>query len=104
MKHIGWTALCVAAGLALATAAMAEQAEGKKGSRFKAADTDGNGQLSLVEFQALCDKDNAAEKFKKADADGSGSLSREELRAAHHGQKGQGGNCPGKGKAEDKKT
>jgi Ca2+-binding EF-hand superfamily protein len=52
--------------------------------RWKAADTDGNGSLSLAEAQASSSW--VGERFDKLDTDKSGSLTREEMHAARkHG-------------------
>jgi Ca2+-binding EF-hand superfamily protein len=49
----------------------------KVDEHFKAADTNGDGQLSLDEVQAKMPK--LAERFSKVDKDGNGFLSKEEL-------------------------
>jgi len=116
-----------------AGSAMAEEAEGKKGEtqgrkcrgaeRFKAADTDGNGSLSLAEFKVIrakhvarikeklgdrFDPEKAKERpsdeevFAKIDGDESGGLSPQEMKKAHQhrkqrrqqGNRGQRGRNP----------
>ena len=72
---------------------------------FKKLDTDGNGSISLAEFQASPkgkeNPERAAEFFKKLDADGDGQVTKEEF-AKHRpqhppgnkvgpGDKGKGG-------------
>jgi Ca2+-binding EF-hand superfamily protein len=52
--------------------------------RFKEADANGDGQLSLDEAQAKMPK--LAERFTEIDADKDGMLSREELKRAGHGR------------------
>jgi Ca2+-binding EF-hand superfamily protein len=53
---------------------------GKLEERFKTADANGDGQISLDEAQANLPR--VAEKFSEIDADQNGSLTREELRNA----------------------
>jgi Ca2+-binding EF-hand superfamily protein len=57
----------------------------KSDEHFKAADANGDGQLSLDEVQAKIPR--LAERFSQVDKDGNGFLSREELqRGARHGR------------------
>jgi Ca2+-binding EF-hand superfamily protein len=52
--------------------------------RFKQADANGDGQLSLDEAQAKMPK--LAERFTEIDADKDGMLSRDELKRGGHGR------------------
>lgn len=57
----------------------------KSGEHFKAADANGDGQLSLDEVQAKMP--GLAERFSQVDKDGNGFLTKEELRrGARHGR------------------
>ena len=101
--------LCVAvSSLAAEGDAKGHEGHGKRGkgggdmaARFTAADTNGDGVLSLDEFKAMhakrqeamkarlgdkydATKEQSAEDlFKKLDTDGNGSVSKEELAAGH---------------------
>ena len=100
-----------AAGLVFGSAMAAEcqrpgqdGTHGHKGQRFKAADTDGNGTISLAEFEIMhakrvarikenigdrfdperaAKRPSAAEIFAKIDTDQSGDLTKQELHQAH---------------------
>ena len=54
----------------------------KMDERFKEADTNGDGQLSLDEVQAKMPR--LADRFSTLDADKNGQLSKEELAHGHH--------------------
>lgn len=59
-------------------------------ARFKAADADGNGELSLEEMQAAAAKRSATraeEMLKTLDTDGNGTLSQAEMDAAKGGKR-----------------
>lgn len=56
---------------------------GKMEERFKEADTNGDGQLSLDEVQAKMPR--LASRFSELDKDKNGQLSKEELAHGHHG-------------------
>lgn len=56
----------------------------RMGERFKDADANGDGQLSLDEAQAKMPK--LAERFNEIDADKNGMLSRDELKRGGHGR------------------
>jgi Ca2+-binding EF-hand superfamily protein len=55
----------------------------KMDERFKEADTNGDGQLSLEEVQAKMPR--LAARFNELDKDKNGQLSKEELAHGHHG-------------------
>jgi hypothetical protein len=91
--------ILIAATAALLSLPLALHAadEGKKkgGGGFTAADTDGDGKISLAEFTAAVkargmDEKAAKARFDELDKDKNGSLSREEFAAAGGGKKGGG--------------
>ena len=94
MKKLTFAAGVMLAVVALAVPALAEEGAGKgKDHRFKNADTNEDGKLSLEEFKADIVK-NIGKRFELADADKDGFLTRAELKAAH-------GKRPGKGDRPD---
>lgn len=89
MKIKSIVGLSVLVATTISIAALAEEAKGGKGQkvdRFKKADADGDGKLSLVEFKTFA-KNDAEAKFAAADADKDGFLTKEELKAAHKAHK-----------------
>lgn len=118
MKTFGWLTVCaLGIGVAMSFSAYGEEKKADHGgdrrgpagdpeARFKAADTDGNGTISLAEFKAGHEKRMAAMKermgdkfdaskapnpdeiFKKIDANGDGQATKEEMKNAGPGPGG----------------
>tara|TARA_B100001989_G_C24528089_1_gene459884 strand:- start:1102 stop:1386 length:285 start_codon:yes stop_codon:yes gene_type:complete len=79
------SALCLLISPAIADETFSPEGNGgKKGGHFKAADTDGNGEIDKAEFLAQAEK-----RFEKLDKDNSGSLSQDELKGARKHRKGK---------------
>lgn len=131
MKKSNWIMVCALSfGVAMSLSAYAAdekpagQGKGGQGghgpggdpeARFKAADADGNGTISLAEFKAGHEKRMAAMKermgdkfdaskapnpdevFKKLDKDGDGQLTKDEMKEGHRpgGPGGPGGHREG---------
>lgn len=126
MKKSNWIMACALSfGVAMSLSAYAADEKpaghgpgghgpaGDPEARFKAADADGNGTISLAEFKAGHEKRMAAMKermgdkfdaskapnpdevFKKLDTNGDGQLSKEEMKEGHKNMGGPGGHREG---------
>ena len=78
MKHTGFIALIVVAAGAVGAGAVLAQPGGKHGMKmtFEELDTDANGEISQAEIEAM-----KSARFKAADANGDGMLTLEEMQA-----------------------
>jgi hypothetical protein len=87
MKKIGVIGLSMV--IASSMVVMAEQGAAPKahakGNAFAKADADGDGKLSLAEFETMVTKGDAEAKFTAADTDKDGYLTKAELKG--HGNK-----------------
>lgn len=98
MKIASIVGLSVLVATTLSITALAEDAKpgdkGQRGDRFKKADANSDGKLSLVEFKTFASKDAEA-KFEAADADKDGFVTPAELKAVHKAHKpaGKGGDA-----------
>jgi hypothetical protein len=90
MKIGNIVGLSVLVAVTLSITAFAEEAKpgdkGQRGDKFKKADANSDGKLSLVEFKTIAGKD-AEVKFAAADGDKDGFLTPEELKAARKSHK-----------------